>query len=360
MAARNEYSKGLYSITTPGGRFIEGPPSGSFWRNYEDEMRRHDADGRINWGPDGKSRPYIKRFLTEVKDGRVPSTVWAPEEVGFVRNGKEETRSLVGDVFATPKPERLVARVLQIASNPGDLVMDCFAGSGTTAAVAHKLRRRWITVELSESNVNAFTLPRLRKVVDGADPGGVTSTTERVPVGDLPDGVSPEDAQKFNTLLSKVVKAAEGLDPETIKALRATTKTRDVTTVQWKGGGGFTVAKVGPSMYEVDDEDGAVYLSADATNGAWSRAIAGQLKFSLTPDDPVFCGARKRQRLAVIDGVADETVVRTVVEHLGEKEKAVIVAKGVLPEAAELLQTLSPGSRLKRAPGDIFPNGTVK
>ena len=409
MAARNEYSKGLYSITTPGGRFIEGPPSGSYWRVSEDEMHRLDADRRIYWGPDGKSRPYIKRFLTEVKDGRVPSTVWAPEEVGFVRNGKEETRSLVGDVFATPKPERLMARVLQIASNPGDLVLDCFAGSGTTAAVAHKMGRRWVTVELSESNVNSFVLPRLRKVVDGADPGGVTSITERVAVADLPDGVSPEEAQKFTTLIGKFAdqqtlpiniideaakavrqlanggeprltseesKALLGLlkkvklgsdggvtidvMPEARKSLRAAAKTRDQSTTVWKGGGGFTVAKVGPSMYEVDDEDGSVYLAAEATNGAWSKAVAGQLKFTLTPGDPVFCGVRKRQRLAVIDGVADETVVRTVVEHLGEQEKAVIVAKGVLPEASELLQSLSPGSRIKKAPGDIFPNGTVK
>lgn len=408
MAARNEYSKGLYAITTPGGRHIEGPPSGSYWRISEDEMHRLDADGRIFWGPDGKSRPYIKRFLTEVKDGRVPSTVWAPEEVGFVRNGKEETRLLVGDVFATPKPERLMARVLQIASNPGDLVLDCFAGSGTTAAVAHKLGRRWVTVELSETNVKSFTVPRLRKVVDGADPGGVTSTTERVAVGDLPDGVSPEEAQKFTTLAGKFTdqmslpiniigetsklvrrvaqssdssltveesktllgllkKVAKGTDDGTIdvmpqvrKSLRAAARTRDESTKEWTGGGGFTVAKVGPSMYEVDDDDGAVYLSVEATNGAWAKAVAGQLKFTLTSDDPVFCGVRRRQRLAVIDGVADETVVRTVVEHLGETEKAVIVAKGVLPEAAELLQSLSPGSRIKKAPGDMFPNGTVK
>lgn len=147
--------------------------------------------------------------------------------------------------------------------------------------------------------------------------------------------------------------------PHVRKALRDSAKTRDESTTLWEGGGGFTVAKMGPSMYEVDDEDGQVFLSSAATNGAWSKAIAGQLKFTLTTDDPVFCGARNRQRLAVIDGVADQNVVRTVVEHLGEKEKAVIVAKGVLPEAAQLLQELSPGSRVKKAPEDVFPKGTV-
>lgn len=286
--------------------------------------------------------------------------------------------------------------------------MDFFGGSGTTAAVAHKMGRRWLTVELAETNAHLFTVPRLRRVVEGQDPGGVTSSTTRVAVADLPDGVIPEDARKFTTLvgkftddrdlpinvvsetakfvrqavktdepplteeeskallalLRKVQQGTEGevtvdVMPHVRKALRDSAKTRDESTTLWEGGGGFTVAKMGPSMYEVDDEDGQVFLSSAATNGAWSKAIAGQLKFTLTTDDPVFCGARNRQRLAVIDGVADQNVVRTVVEHLGEKEKAVIVAKGVLPEAAQLLQELSPGSRVKKAPEDVFPKGTV-
>ena len=310
--------------------------------------------------------------------------------------------------FATPKPEKLLRRVIEIATRPGDLVLDAFAGSGTTAAVAHKLGRRWLAIELQAETVEHFTAPRLRKVALGKDMGGISTLTERVAVDELPEGVTPTEAQAFTrmvgkftdeeplsvdviaesakyvrkrakddvpsltpdetktllSLLKKVGGASKGTEvdlmPTVRSRLKAMAKTRDDKTVLWEGGGGFTVAKVGPSMYEVDDEDGAVYLSAEATNGAWSKAVAGQLKFSLTPDDPVFCGVRKRQRLAVIDGVADETVVRTVVEHLGEKEKAVIVAKGVLPEAEELLQSLSPGSRIKKAPGDMFANGTVK
>lgn len=96
LAARNYYSRGLYAITTPSGRVIDGPPSGSYWRVSEDELTRLDAEGRIYWGPAGGSRPYLKRFLSEVQGGRVPSSVWHPEEVGFVRNGKEEVRALIG------------------------------------------------------------------------------------------------------------------------------------------------------------------------------------------------------------------------------------------------------------------------
>lgn len=293
--------------------------------------------------------------------GIVPSTWWANVEVGHNREAKAELKSLFPGVipFATPKPERLLERIIHVASNPNDLVLDCFAGSGTTAAVAHKMGRNWITVELQQSTVRDFVLPRLTKVIEGADVGGITSKVERVAVDELPDGVTPRAAQDFNTVLTKVAKSLGGLDETTLKSLRAATRTRNHRTLQWEGGGGFTLAKIGSSMYEVDDDNGEVFLSPDATNGAWSKAIAGQLRFALTTDDPVFCGVRNRQRLAVIDGVADENVVRTVVEHLGEKEKAVIVAKGVLPEAAELLQSLSPGSRIRKAPDDMFPKGTV-
>lgn len=270
------------------------------------------------------------------------------------------------------------------------------------------MERRWVTVELSTDNVEKFTSPQLSKVTAGSDPGGVTTVTERVAVANLPDGVTATEAQRFTTLLTKftdneeltidvanemtkvvrelatsadspispdesktllallrkVSKHADvgiGVDvmPQVRARLREKAKTRDETTVLWKGGGGFTVARIGPSMYEVDD-DGEVYLSADATNGAWSKAVAGQLKVTLTPDDPVFCGVRNRQRLAVIDGVVDETVVRTVVEHLGEREKAVVVGKGVLPEAESLLAALSPGSRIREAPGDLFGKATVR
>jgi len=126
-------------------------------------------------------------------------------------------------------------------------------------------------------------------------------------------------------------------------------------------GGGFSVARIGPSMYEVDDDDGStVYLSAAATNGEFSKAIAGQLKYRLTSDHGVFCGVKGRSRLAVIDGVADENVVRTVVSSLADRERAVIVAKAVLSEATELLGSLSPGSRIRKVPNEVFPKATVK
>ena len=361
LLANKPYSLGRYPIVTPSGRQIAGPPPGRYWRVSAETLEAMDTDGRIYWGPNGDNVPAVKRFLSEVR-GAVPKTLWTYSEVGHNQTAKNEIQTLFPGVspFTTPKPEAMIERIIQIASNPGDLVLDCFAGSGTTAAVAHKMGRRWVTVELQPSTVETFIVPRLTKVVDGKDLGGITSKKERVAVADLPEGMSPEDAQQFNTLLTRAAKAVDGLDPAMLKALRAATRTRDEVTVQWEGGGGFTVAHMGPSMYDVDDETGDVFLSAHATNGAWSEAIAGQLRFTLTPDHPVYCGVRGRQRLAVIDGVANETIINAIVEQLGDREKAVIVAKAVTAEAATLLQQLSPGSRIRKAPGDLFPKGTTK
>jgi DNA modification methylase len=312
-------------------------------------------------GPRGARGIQRKQYISDT--GRVPETWWPHSDVGHNRAAKNEIKALFPGEhpFSTPKPERLLQRIIRISTNPGDLVLDCFAGSGTTAAVAQKMGRRWITSELLPETVATFTKPRLAKVVQGQDPGGITTAKERTSDQGtaLPDGVSAEEAREFTRVLGKVVAAVEDLDDKTIRAIRDVTRTKEVATQLWHGGGGFTHLEVGSSMYEVD-VDGDVFLSTGATSGAWSKSVAAQLKFTLTPDHPVFCGVRGRQRLAVIDGVADEVVVRTVLEHLADREKAVIVAKAVLPEADALLTQVSPGSRLRKAPEDLFPKRTVK
>ena len=262
--------------------------------------------------------------------------------------------------FSTPKPERLLERVLRIGSNPGDIVLDCFAGSGTTAAVAHKLGRRWVTIELQESTVRDFIIPRLTKVIDGDDEGGISTVKARATVSDLAEGITTSEAQTFTSVLGKLAKVIEGLDEATLKALRAAMKTKEETARQWSGGGGFTLAEMGPSMYEVDEEDGQIYLSEEAVNGAFSRSVCGQLGFRLDTVDPIFCGRKGRTRLAVIDGVADQEAIRAVVAALGTNEKAMVVAKGLQEESITLLQELSPGSRIRKAPEDLFRKGTVK
>ena len=175
LSARNPYSLGKYSITTPSGRVIEGPPKGRYWVIKKEKMEELHEDNRIWWGKNQDAIPQIKRFLSEVKDGRVPQTLWSYEDVGHTQDAKKETVKLFGnEVFGTPKPERLIQRILHIATNPGDLVLDSFLGSGTTAAVAHKMDRRYIGIEMGDHAVT-HCVPRLNKVIDG-EQGGISKS----------------------------------------------------------------------------------------------------------------------------------------------------------------------------------------
>lgn len=361
MTAPGTRKNQMYEIAGPDGRTWL-PPKGRCWSTVRSGYDELLAQDRIRFGISGDGAPGILRYLDE-DEGLTPWTWWPHEEVGHTDEAKKEIQALFGadDAFDTPKPERLMRRIIEIATNPGDIVLDSFAGSGTTAAVAHKLGRRWVTCDLLPATVDRFTKPRLTHVVRGKDHGGITTVETRVPTAEdeLPDGMTPDQAVVFQRYLSKVLKNVPDADEATVKCLKAATKTAKSTATLWHGGGAFTHLEVGSSMYEVD-EDGDILLAEAAVNGEWSRAVAAQLKFTLTLDHPVFCGVRGRQRLVVIDGVADQVVVETVLEHLGEREKAVIVAKAVLPEAETLLKQSSPGSRIKKAPDDLFSKKTVK
>lgn len=164
---------GLYEITTPAGlRF--NPPPGRSWGFSHAKYEELVKDNRIWFGRDGKNVPRVKKFITEVQQGITPVTIWPGSEVGHNQEAKKEVKDLFpGLSFDTPKPERLLHRVITLATNPGDLVLDSFAGSGTTGAVAHKMGRRWIMVELGE-HAKTHIVPRMNKVIDGQDKGGVT------------------------------------------------------------------------------------------------------------------------------------------------------------------------------------------
>lgn len=136
-------------------------------------MAEFDRDGRVWWGPERNNVPRLKRYLSEVKSGIVPQTIWFNQDVGNTQEAKKEiVRLTAQEVFTTPKPERLIQRILHIATNPGDLMLDSFLGSGTTAAVAHKMGRRYIGIEMGGHAVT-HCVPRLRKVIDG-EQGGIS------------------------------------------------------------------------------------------------------------------------------------------------------------------------------------------
>ncbi len=163
LSARNYYGEGTYPITCPSGRVIDGPPSGTYWRVSKNKLQALNSDNRIWWGKNGNNVPAIKRFLSEVKQGRVPQTLWTYDEVGHTQEAKKELVALVDfpnsdAVFETPKPTRLIRQMLKLGtdSENGDLVVDFFGGSATTlqAVMEQNIedsgRRRCIVVQLPE------------------------------------------------------------------------------------------------------------------------------------------------------------------------------------------------------------------
>lgn len=234
LSARNPYSLGLWSTTTPSGREIAGPPKGRYWTVSPEKFADLCKDNRIWWGKDGGGVPRRKVFLSEVQGGLVPTTIWQHTEVGNTQEAKKEVMAVLSadaGVFATPKPERLLKRILDIATNPNDLVLDSFAGSGTTGAVAQKMGRRWIMVELGE-HCHSHIIPRLKKVIDGNDPGGITKD------------------------------------------------------VGWKGGGGFRYYRLAPSLLR-QDKWGNWVISKEYNAAMLAEAVCKLEGFAYGPSDSV-------------------------------------------------------------------------
>ncbi|HEV7659311.1 MAG TPA: site-specific DNA-methyltransferase [Allosphingosinicella sp.] len=167
-----------YEIELPSGRRV-GPPAGRHWNGLPERTAELIADNRLWFGKDGNNPPRIKVFLNEAQDGIVPDTWWTHDQAGSTQDSKREMLQLYPDVepFATPKPEKLLRRVLEIASSSGDLILDSFAGSGTTGAVAQKMGRRWIMVEIGD-HATTHIVPRLRQVIDGTDQGGISKAMD--------------------------------------------------------------------------------------------------------------------------------------------------------------------------------------
>ena len=173
--SNNKNEKYNYQIITPSGRVCY-PPKGRSWRVSNDKFKELVMDNRIWFGKDGTNVPSFKCFLSEVKQGMTATTLWTYKEVGHTDIATKEIKKLFSNVdpFPTAKPEKLISRILTLGSNEGDFVLDSFLGSGTTAAVAHKMKRNWIGIEKNIETMNTFCLPRLQKVIYGDDKGGIT------------------------------------------------------------------------------------------------------------------------------------------------------------------------------------------
>ena len=184
LSARNPYSEGLYPITCPGGRVIDGPPPGNFWRYSQGNFWKLDEDNRIWWGADQNQVPAIKRFLSEVKQGLVPETIWTYTEVGHTQDAKKTLLQIFSEdfpSFTTVKPVDLLARIIRLSTDKDSIILDSFAGSGTTAHAVLALNkadggnRRFVLVEC-EDYVDSITAERVRRVIKGYKHKGVQRT----------------------------------------------------------------------------------------------------------------------------------------------------------------------------------------
>lgn len=331
----------------------------------EDAAVSRDVYSRGNWPlfvltQEGLGGFRKKSYLADMP-GRTPVNLLPFSEVGHTDTSAKEIRALFPEesAFATPKPERLLERIIHIATNPGDIVLDVFAGSGTTAAVAHKMGRRWVTCELVEDTVERFTQPRLEKVVRGEDPGGITLTKgERIDATaeGLPAGLSAEDAQKLTSLLNKAITDRDDLKKNPIvreiKALVKTTKSKDA--VNWRGGGSFQVARLSSTCFDYDPDLDLVFLTEDATGQTLISSVAANLNFRLTPDHRHFHGVRGVMRLVVVEGRVDRSKIDDLVAHLADTEGLTIAATEIEDGVREYLRTLGSGCRVVHIPGEIF------
>ncbi|MDN6437849.1 MAG: site-specific DNA-methyltransferase [Corynebacterium nuruki] len=307
-----------------------------------------------------------KTYLSDMS-GRTPEDLWFFAEVGSNDSAKSEIKALFpgNNAFATPKPERLLERIIHIATNPGDIVLDVFAGSGTTAAVAHKMGRRWVTCELIEDTMNRFTRPRLEKVVAGDDPGGITLTKgERVDAtaDGLPEGLTAEEAQKLTSLLNKAIRGDGALkksaDVRAIKQMVKTTKSPD--TINWRGGGGFTVARLSPTCFDYDEEYDTVTLTEAATGDVLVDSVCANMNYRRTPGHPDFDGVRGRMRLAVLEGTLTAELADELISKLDDGDLLTIAATGVTDGVSAHLRTAKRGCVVTHIPGDLFQTRRVE
>lgn len=269
--AKTPNPKDIYPITTPTGRVVM-PPAGTSWRFSQERMEELIKDNRIYFGESGNNVPRFKRFLTDVKDGFVPLTIWFRDEVGDNQEAKTEVKHInASDVFATPKPERLIERVLLLGSNSGDIVLDSFLGSGTTAAVAQKMGRRYIGIELGD---HAYThcAPRLKMVTDGTDQGGISKAQN------------------------------------------------------WQGGGGFKFYELAPSLLK-EDQFGHLVINKEYNADMLAAAMAKQEGFTYEPSEDVYW---KQGRSSENDYIYTTTQFMTlesiaaIAEQMGEGESLLI------------------------------------
>ncbi|HEY8331897.1 MAG TPA: site-specific DNA-methyltransferase [Pseudomonas sp.] len=286
----------MYRIKTSSGDFVD-PPKGRCWGATEPVYLEYLRDNRVYFPNGGTGKPRIKQFRGEEK-GLVPMTWWDAEFAGDNEAAKKEILALFPDdePFGTPKPEQLLERVIHIATRPGDLVLDSFAGSGTTGAVAHKMGRRWIMVELGE-HCHTHIVPRLKKVIDGADQGGISKA------------------------------------------------------VDWQGGGGFRYLRLAPSLLK-KDQWGNWVINPAYNAEMLAEAMCKHMGFSYAPSQTHFWmhgRSSETDFIYVTTGSLSHDQLRLISEEVGSQRSLLICCKAFMADTEAF-----PNLTLKKIPKAIL------
>ena len=299
--AKSSSEGSRWPITLPSGRIVTPPPSRG-WSFGKDTFEAAQVEGRVYFGANGDGMPIIKRYLSEVQGGVVPRTWWTADEAGHNQEAKRDhlNKLLSGiEPFPTPKPERLLQRIISIATDPGDLILDSFAGSGTTGAVAQKMGRRWIMVELGE-HCESHIVPRLKKVIDGQDPFGITEETG------------------------------------------------------WKGGGGYRYYRLAPSLLE-KDQFGQWVISKAYNAEMLSAAMCGHLGFTYAPStDHYWLHGQSSETdfIYVTTNSLTHDQLRAISDEVGDERTLLICCKAFQGANADTFSNLTickiPGAILDR------------
>ncbi|CAM3134953.1 site-specific DNA-methyltransferase [Streptobacillus ratti] len=348
--------RNIYEITTPSGRKVM-PPSGYSWRLSKERFAEFVEDNRIWFGEMGNNVPSIKRFLSEVKDGVVAMTLWHLSDVGHTQDAKKEIKALeLGSVFDTPKQERLIERILTLATNENDLVLDSFLGSGTTCAVAQKMNRRYIGIEMGE---HAYTHCKVRmdKVIDG-DQGGISIkkevfALENSELAKLDFDVN--DIKIFNKVLDKLGKETEIIPKELLCGIKNMTKVTKIKSESvWQGGGAYRFYELAPTLITRDFFDEEI-INPDYNPEMLSAAVALHEGYHYKPSSEIFWKqsyGSENSYLFVTTNHIDSAYVSKIKETMEEKEFLLIACQSFEERATHLFKNI----KIKKIPNTLLEN----
>lgn len=337
----------IYDVVAPNGNIITAPFNGWRWSKTTLEEKMLSGEIRFNENFTALRR---RTYLLE-QEGLPPSSIWANlTETGHTRQAKYEQKSLYPEMsknewFATPKPEKLIEKILKIATNEGDLVLDSFLGSATTTAVAHKMNRKYIGIEMGE-HAYSHCKTRMDKVVAGVDNIGISIPEETFKIVDSQFqnfGFDISEIKNFNKILAKLGKETDIIPTDTLKKLKQKTKLKKINNQKiWTGGGGYRFYELAPSLINKDDFDEYI-INSEYDADMLACAVALHEGFTYQPDTELFwkqsVGSEKSY-LFVTTRHLDTSFIDSIQSTMEDNEFLIVACKSYSKDVEKRYQNI--------------------